>query len=49
MAKIGDLSNLDDFDDENFVRVPMDSMNEKSEPIQTFKTYKIVKRLDVNS
>ena len=49
MAKIGDLSNLDDFDDKNFVRVPMDSMNEKSEPIQTFKTYKIVKRLDVKS
>ena len=49
MAKIGDLSNLDDFDDENFVRVPMDSMNEKSEPIQTFKTYKIVKRLDIKS
>jgi len=48
MAKIGDLSNLDDFDDENFVRVPIESMNESSEPIQTFKTYKIVRRLELN-
>jgi len=48
MAKLGDLSNLDDFDDENFVRVPMDSLNENSEPIQTFKTYKIVRRLVSN-
>jgi len=49
MAKIGDLSNLDDFDDENFVRVPIESMNEKSEPIQSFKTYKIVKSLNINT
>ena len=48
MAKIGDLSDLDDFDDENFVRVPTESMNKNSELIQTFKTYKIVKRLELN-
>lgn len=48
MAKIGDLSNLDDFDEENFVRVPIDGVNEKSEPILSYKTYKIVKRLDLN-
>jgi Arc/MetJ-type ribon-helix-helix transcriptional regulator len=37
---------VDDFDDENFVRVPIDSINEKSEPVREFKTYKILKRLE---
>lgn len=36
----------DNFDDENFVRVPIDSINENSEPIREFKTYKIIKRLE---
>ena len=46
MAKIGNLKEVDDFDDENFVRVPVESINENSEPVRAFKTYKIVKRLD---
>ncbi|NHJ25641.1 MAG: ribbon-helix-helix protein, CopG family [Candidatus Lokiarchaeota archaeon] len=37
---------IEDFDDENFVRVPMESVNEKSEPVREFKTYKIIKRLE---
>ena len=49
MAKIGDLSNLDDFDDENFVRVPVDSLNEKKEPVLAYKTYKIVKSLNIDT
>ena len=36
----------EDFDEENFVRVPIDSINEKSEPIREYKAYKIIKRLE---
>lgn len=36
----------DNFDDENFVRVPIEIINEKSEPVREFRTYKIIKRLD---
>lgn len=36
----------DDFDDENFVRVPVKTINNKNEPIREFKTYKIIKRLE---
>ena len=37
---------IEDFDDENFVRVPIEKVNENSEPVREFKTYKIVKRLE---
>ena len=36
----------DNFDEENFVRVPIESVNEKSETVREFKTYKILKRLE---
>lgn len=36
----------DDFDEENFVRVPIERENEDGEQIQKFKTYKIIKRLE---
>ena len=39
----------EEFDAENFVRVPIESLNEKSEPIREFKTYKILKQLDFSS
>lgn len=45
MAKYNEAE-IDDFDDENFVRVPIESRNEKSEPVREFKTYKIIKRLE---
>ena len=45
MAKYQEAE-IDDFDDENFVRVPIESINEKSEPVREFKTYKIIKNLD---
>jgi len=45
MAKYNETE-IDDFDDENFVRVPIESKNEKSEPVREFKTYKIIKRLE---
>ena len=45
MAKYNEAE-IDDFDDENFVRVPIESRNEKSEPVRAFKTYKIIKRLE---
>lgn len=38
----------DDFDEENFVRVPIETVNENSEPIREFKSYKIIKRLEFN-
>lgn len=45
MAKYKEAE-IDDFDEENFVRVPIESINEKSEPVREFKTYKIIKNLD---
>ncbi len=45
MAKYNETV-IDDFDDENFVRVPIESINEESEPVREFKTYKIIKRLE---
>ncbi len=45
MAKYNEAE-IDDFDDKNFVRVPIESRNEKSEPVREFKTYKIIKRLE---
>ena len=45
MAKYSEVE-IDDFDDENFVRVPIESVNAKSEPVREFRTYKILKRLE---
>jgi len=39
-------SELHDFDEENFVRIPVERLDENSEPVREFKTYKIVKRLE---
>ena len=39
----------EDFDDENFVRVPTETTNDKSEPIREFKQYKILKRLNYSN
>ena len=35
-----------DFDDKNFVRVPIEVINENRETVREFKTYKIIKRLE---
>jgi antitoxin ParD1/3/4 len=45
MAKYNEVE-TEDFDDENFVRVPIEGLNENSEPVREFKTYKILKRLE---
>ena len=37
------------FDEENFVRVPIETVNEKSEPIREFKAYKIIKSLNFDA
>jgi len=37
---------IEDFDDEHYVRVPIERLNEKDEPVREFKTYKIIKRLE---
>ncbi|MFX0006459.1 MAG: ribbon-helix-helix domain-containing protein [Promethearchaeota archaeon] len=39
-------ADIEEFDDENFVRVPVEKLNEDKEPVREFKTYKIIKRLE---
>ena len=34
---------IEPFDDKNYVRIPIESKNEKDEPITGFKTYKILR------
>ena len=46
MKKYPDIKIEDDFDDKNFVRVPMVKKDVNNEPIREFKTYKILKRLE---
>lgn len=36
----------DEFDEENFVRVPIKRADDQGEQYQEFKTYKIIKRLE---
>lgn len=45
MAKYKETE-IDEFDDEHYVRVPIEKLNEKDEPVREFKTYKIIKRLE---
>jgi len=45
MAKYKETE-IEEFDDENFVRVPVERLNEKDEPVREFKTYKIIKKLE---
>jgi len=37
---------VEKLDEKNFVRVPVEKMDENNEPVREFKTYKIVKRLE---
>lgn len=37
---------VEEFDDENFVRVPIERLNGENEPVREYKTYKIIKKLD---
>ncbi len=37
---------VEKIDDKNYVRVPIEKMDENNEPVREFKTYKIVKRLE---
>ncbi|MFW9989112.1 MAG: ribbon-helix-helix domain-containing protein [Candidatus Odinarchaeota archaeon] len=46
IAKYKETEIKEDFDDENFVKVPIERLNEKDEPVREFKTYKIIKRLE---
>ena len=39
-------SEIKDFDEKNFVRVPIETTDENDEPVREFKTYKIVRRLE---
>ena len=46
MAKYRETEIEDNFDDENYVRVPIERLNENDEPVREFKTYKIIKKLE---
>ena len=35
-----------EFDDENYVRVPVERTNKENQPVRSFKTYKILRRLE---
>ncbi len=37
---------VEELDDKNYVRVPIEKMDENNEPVREFKTYKIIKRLE---
>jgi len=39
-------TDITEFDDKNYVRVPIEKKDENNEPIREFKTYKIIKRLE---
>ena len=39
-------SEVSKFDNEKYVRIPIESMDENDEPVREFKTYKIVRRLE---
>ena len=45
IVKFNEQPENDDFDEENFVRVPIEH-GDNSEPHREFKTYKIIKRLE---
>ncbi|TFF95476.1 MAG: ribbon-helix-helix protein, CopG family [Promethearchaeota archaeon] len=51
MAKFKEKPSMEELkeikmDEENFVRIPVDKRDENNEPIRSFKTYKIVRRLE---
>ena len=46
MAKYNEPVFDEIFDDKNFVRVPVEKMNERNEPVREFKTFKIIQRLE---
>ena len=45
MVKYNEVA-IEEFDDENYVRVPVERLNQNNEPVREFKTYKIIKRLE---
>jgi len=45
IQKYNNESEMQDFDDKKYVRVPVEDINE-DEPVREFKTYKIIKRLE---
>lgn len=48
MAKYHDEPEFEEvFDDRNFVRVPIEKSGEDNEPVREFKTYRILKRLEL--
>jgi len=47
MSKRISLEPEETLDESKFVRIPIDSKDENDEPIRDFKTYKIVRRLEI--
>ncbi len=48
MSKRTDPEPVHEIDESKYVRVPFESKDENNEPIRDFKTYKIVRRLEIN-
>lgn len=46
MEELKEIKKDDKNFDKNFVRIPVDKRDENNNPIRTFKTYKIVRRLE---
>ena len=42
-----DEPEIDDFDHEHYVKVPVKGDDKKGEPVREFKTYKILRRLEI--
>ncbi|MFX1313914.1 MAG: ribbon-helix-helix domain-containing protein [Promethearchaeota archaeon] len=38
---------IQDIDEKNYVRVPIEKVDKNNEPVREFKTYKIIKRLEL--
>ncbi len=46
IVKYKEEDNTQDLDEDSFVRVPIERLNENHEPVRDFKTYKILKTLN---
>lgn len=44
--KLTKFSSLPELTEEDYVRVPINKLNEKDKPIREFKTFKVLRRLD---
>lgn len=46
IIKYKDEYNIEELSEEDYVRVPIERLNENHEPVRDFKTYKILRKLE---